>query len=81
MTNEKYFNNVDRKNVKDVVCNSVNVALTKSNATRGEYPVGVSWHKGLRSFVAQAKLNSHHQTHLGYFKTAEEAFHVYKEAK
>ena len=63
------------------VPSEINAAFTKSNATRGEYPVGVSWNKGLRSFVAQVNLNSHRQTHLGYFKTAEEAFRAYKEAK
>lgn len=63
------------------VPSEINVAFTKSNATRGEYPIGVSWNKGRKSFVAQVCLSSHNQTHLGYFKTVEEAFHAYKEAK
>ena len=53
--------------------------IDRGNA-RGEYPVGVYFHKQKGKFVAQCKVNSKQQ-HLGYFDTHEEAFAVYKPFK
>ena len=59
----------------------INLALTKSDKIRGEYPIGVCWHKKGKAFVAQVSKNTVKREHLGSFKTELEAFNAYKEAK
>ncbi len=59
----------------------INILLTKSTASRGEYLIGVSWHKAKKAFVARVNKNKGKQEHLGYFKTEIEAFNTYKTAK
>jgi len=58
----------------------VNLLLTKSDKARGEYPVGVYFHKPSGKFMAQLAINGKRK-HLGLFNTPEEAFRVYKLAK
>jgi len=58
----------------------VNYLLTKRDNCRGEYPVGVCFHKASGKFVAQLNINGKRK-HLGLFNTVEEAFQVYKLAK
>ena len=58
----------------------VNILFTKSNKTRGEYPIGVSFVKSNKKFVSQLSVENK-QTNLGYFATPEEAFSAYKVAK
>jgi len=58
----------------------VNLLLIKSDNSRGEYPVGVCFHKATGKFMAYLTINGK-QKHLGYFTTPEEAFQVYKLAK
>ena len=53
----------------------INVALTKSTATRGVSLIGVDFHKKTGKFRAR------HKKHLGLFNTEIEAFNAYKEAK
>jgi len=68
---------------KDTCCFvplEVNMLLTKSDNSRGEYPVGVCFHKTRGKFKAQLTINGKRK-HLGYFTTPEEAFQVYKLAK
>ena len=56
----------------------INSLLTKSNATRGVYPIGVS--KRGKRFSARS--NFYGKTkRLGMFDTPEEAFQAYKQAK
>ena len=58
----------------------VNTLLIKRDNCRGEYPVGVNFHKVSGKF--RAKLNINGKTkHLGLLTTPEEAFQVYKLAK
>ena len=57
----------------------VNMLLTKSSASRGNQPIGVTFYKDSKKFRAQACIG--HKRHLGYFSTQEEAFLAYKEAK
>ena len=57
---------------------SLNLLLIASRATRGSLPIGVSKDKG--NFRASYSRNSS-PTRLGIFKTPEEAFNAYKEAK
>lgn len=62
----------------------INILFTKTNAKRGEYPIGVTYKKKNRKFAAQiSKLdnnikNTKHVIHIGLFDTPEEAFYAYK---
>ena len=59
----------------------INILLTKRTASRGEYLIGVSWHKTKKAFVARVNKNKGKPEWLGLFKTEIEAFNAYKEAK
>ena len=59
----------------------INSLLIKREALRGEYLIGVSWHKTKKAFVARVNKNKGKSEHLGYFKTEVEAFNAYKQAK
>ena len=59
----------------------INVALTKSNKTRGDYPIGVHWSNTKKVFIAQINKGGGSQKHLGQFDTELEAFNAYKQAK
>jgi len=68
---------------KDTCCfvpHEVNMLLVKSDNSRGEFPVGVCFHKASGKFRAKLTINGK-QKSLGYFTTPEEAFQVYKLAK
>ena len=68
---------------KDTCCfvpQEVNSLLTKSDNARGEWPVGVSFHKHAGKFMARLRINGK-MKHLGYFTTPDEAFFAYKTAK
>ena len=75
---------VDNKTYSETTCvfvpNEINVFFTDSGAKRGEYPVGVHFHKRDGKFMAYCAVNGKRQ-HLGYFNTPEEAFAVYKPFK
>ena len=58
----------------------INLFFTDRGNARGEYPLGVYFHKRDGKFVAQCTVNSKLQ-HLGYFNTPEEAFAAYKPFK
>ena len=55
--------------------------LIKSDKKRGEYLIGVCWHKKDKAFIAQVNKNKGKQEYLGSFKTEIEAFNAYKQAK
>ena len=58
----------------------INAFLTNNSAVRGDLPVGVVYHK--RDDVYQATFRLYGKTtYLGSFKTPEEAFVAYKNAK
>ncbi len=59
----------------------INTLLTKSKATRGEYPIGVCWRDTKKMFVSQCNNGTGKQAYLGLFKTAQEAFQSYKTFK
>lgn len=54
--------------------------FTHKQSNQGECPTGVSLHKRDNLYRAQLKIDSVAK-HLGYFKTVDEAEHVYKSAK
>jgi len=59
----------------------VNSLLTKNDATRGEFPVGVSWHKSHKKFQSKCRTGGGERKFLGYFNTTQEAFLAYKTYK
>ena len=63
-----------------LVPNYINSLFTKSNAIRGEYPVGVSYHKQNKKFQTHCRINGKRKG-LGLYNTPEQAFNVYKQAK
>lgn len=58
----------------------INTLFIKSNATRGDCPIGVSYYKASGKYRAQCQ-TLEGKKHLGYFNTVEEAFLAYKEFK
>ena len=58
----------------------INKFFNEYGNARGEYPLGVCFHKRVGKFKAQCKVNGKLQ-HLGYFDTPQEAFAVYKPFK
>ena len=63
-----------------LVPNWINSLFIKSNASRGEYPIGVSYRKQSKKYKAQCNINGVRK-HLGLYNTPEEAFNAYKIAK
>jgi len=59
---------------------AVNLLLVKSDATRGEWPIGVCWDKERGKFRAHLSVNGKTK-YLGLFNTPEAAFAAYKSAK
>lgn len=59
----------------------INSLLTKRDTSRGEYLVGVYWHKKLSKYKSQCSIGKGKRKHLGYFSTEQEAFLAYKTFK
>ena len=74
-------NKVYNENVCVFLPQEINSLLVKSTASRGEYLIGVCWHKRDKVFMATVSKNKGKQEYLGYFKTELEAFNAYKTAK
>ena len=68
-------------NICVFIPSEINKVLVKREALRGEYLIGVSWHKKGKAFIAMVNKNKGKQEHLGCFKTEIEAFNAYKQAK
>lgn len=80
-------NTIYSKNTCIFIPERINILFTKTNARRGNYPIGVCFNKRLGKYIAQvSKLNNNEkhtkqQVHIGVFDTAEEAFYAYKKEK
>ena len=64
---------------EDMCCfvpKEINLLLVKHDKGRGNYSLGVDYHKSRKQFRARCS-----DKHLGWFNTEIEAFYVYKEAK
>lgn len=59
---------------------SINTLIIKNDARRGKYPIGVSFDKKNKKFVAQMSKGGQH-VRIGWFNTIEETFAAYKKAK
>ena len=75
---------VDNKTYSETACvfvpQEINKFFNENSNTRGEYPLGVYFHKQNGKFATQCTVNGKKQ-HLGYFNTPEEAFTAYKPFK
>lgn len=58
----------------------LNNILSNARKSRGDFPLGVSFHKHSGKFRAQMNTGVNY-THLGYFQTVGEAFSCYKQHK
>lgn len=64
------------------VTHAVNIFLIDSGASRGEYPIGVHWHKHTQKIAAQCRNPFTNKTeHLGLFDNAEDAHLTWKARK
>lgn len=59
----------------------INNLFVKGNAIRGNYPIGVGYHKNSKKFRAYIKMGTGKAKHIGYFNDVESAFKAYKEHK
>ena len=62
----------------------INSLFTKSNATRGDCPIGVCYNKENGKYKASCSIiknNRKIKKHIGYYNTPHEAFLAYKEFK
>ena len=59
----------------------INSLLTKREALRGEYLIGVHWSNISKTFVAMVSKNKGKREYLGLFTTEIEAYNTYKQAK
>lgn len=62
----------------------INTLFVKCQNSRGDFPVGVYYHKRDKKYRAQLSIFKDGKStlkYLGYFDTANEAFEVYKQAK
>ena len=73
-------NRVYNEDVCVFVPQEVNLLFTKRDKSRGEYPIGVSFHKRINKYSSTVRIGGGTR-HLGYFYTPDEAFNAYKEAK
>ena len=59
----------------------INLLLIKRESLRGEYLIGVYWHKTNKAFAAQVSKSKGKRERLGFFNTELEAYNAYKTAK
>ena len=58
----------------------INTLFVKSDAIRGDYPIGVSYNKNTNKYQAKCKVDGKTK-YLGCYDTSEKAFEVYKQFK
>ncbi|AIW03551.1 HNH endonuclease [Bacillus phage Moonbeam] len=58
----------------------INTLIINNGRSRGKYPIGVSYVRTGKTYVAKYRRDSH-SCSLGVFKTIEEAFNAYKQHK
>ena len=58
----------------------INLLFIKSDASRGEFPIGVCYDKQHKKYQANCHINGKRKN-LGYYNTSEQAFYAYKTAK
>ena len=58
----------------------INKLFIKRDNDRGEYPIGVCYHKQAKKYQAQCNINGENKN-LGRYNTSEQAFNAYKNVK
>lgn len=58
----------------------INSTFTKSNSSRGDYPIGVSYRKDSNRFTSSITIENKH-VKLGCYDNPEDAFFAYRQAK
>ena len=74
-------NKIYSENTCVFIPKEINSMLIKSDKKRGEYLIGVCWHKKDKTFKATVRRNKGKPEYLGSFKTEIEAFNAYKQVK
>jgi hypothetical protein len=59
------------------VPSDINILFTKTNAKRGDFPIGVTYNKKVGKYQSRCNVNSK-LIHIDFFNTPEEAFFAYK---
>jgi len=59
----------------------INSFLLENDKTRGQYPIGVSFHKIVGKYTSRVGIRSGKEKHLGYYHTPEEAHQAWLKAK
>ena len=76
---------VGNKTYSETACvfvpQEINKFFTDRGNARGEYPVGVCFHKASGKYIASCSAFGGKRKHLGLFDTPDEAFAVYKPFK
>lgn len=62
------------------VSHDINSLTTASKATRGAYPIGVSFHSRSKKYQVKLRVGGK-SSHIGHYNTPEEAHEAYKAAK
>jgi hypothetical protein len=73
-------NKIYSKDTCIIVPSKINKLFVKEKSIRGNYPIGVCYHKQISRYVAKLTINNK-EKHLGCFDTEVEAFNAYKIAK
>lgn len=73
-------NKIYSPNTCCLVPQTINNLFIKSDATRGQYPIGVSYYKNISKYASQCH-DGNKNIYLGVYNTPEEAFYVYKNFK
>ena len=60
---------------------SINLLLIERNASRGDYPIGVDFHKPSNKYRARCNNGKGKLVYLGLFSTPQEASEAYKRYK
>lgn len=64
-----------------IVPHQVNESLTRSDSSRGKYPLGVTWHAQAKGFAAKVNDGNGRTLNIGIFNDEISAFFAYKKAK
>lgn len=67
-----------------LVPENVNLLFGKNDISRGDLPIGVTYHKRIGKYnarISKVGANGKYREHIGYYNTPEEAFWAYKKAK
>ena len=73
-------NKIYSKDTCSLVPKSINTLFVDRRSSRGEYPIGVNYHKASGRFVAQLSVDGK-RIHLGLFSCVDEAYACYVLAK